>query len=101
MSSRARWREFSLILTMARLPAAKIEVSGTMLRLTGKFHGTITPTTPSGCGMTRLLAPKKVRRSTPRRCGRIHRRRCLAVCEMPSTAGTISARSVSWRERWP
>ena len=32
----------------------------------------MTPTTPSGCGMSRLRAPAKVRRSTFRRCGRIH-----------------------------
>ena len=36
--------------------AAKIAASGISVRLSGKFHGTITPTTPSGCGSTRLRA---------------------------------------------
>ena len=55
-SRRARWLEFSDILTIARLPAAKIAVSGANERFTGKFHGTMTPTTPSGCGISRLRA---------------------------------------------
>ena len=68
-SSSARRREFSDILTIARLPAAKMLTSGEKASRSGKFHGTITPTTPSGCGMTRLRAPGKVRRSTLRRRG--------------------------------
>ena len=56
ISRAAKCREFSLSFTMARLPAAKIVASGEKLRLRGKFHGTITPTTPRGCGITRLRA---------------------------------------------
>ena len=52
ISSSARCREFSDILTIARLPAAKMLTSGAKLRKSGKFHGTMTPTTPSGCGMS-------------------------------------------------
>ena len=57
ISKAASRREFSLIFTMARLPAAKMAVSGTKHRCSGKFQGTITPTTPSGWGITRLRAP--------------------------------------------
>ena len=35
-------------LIIARLPAAKTPASGAKVRLTGKFHGLITPTTPLG-----------------------------------------------------
>ena len=101
MNKRARWREFSLILTIARLPAAKIAVSGMKLRFNGKFHGTMTPTTPTGCGTTRLLASPNTRRSIERRCGFIHSPRCLRVLFRSSSTGTTSASSVSWRERWP
>ena len=36
--------------TMQRLPAARMEANGAKTMLTGKFHGAISPTTPSGCG---------------------------------------------------
>ena len=39
---------YSLGLIMHRLPADKIPASGVKVRLTGKFHGLITPTTPNG-----------------------------------------------------
>ena len=35
-------------LIVQRLPAARMPASGVNVRLTGKFHGLITPTTPSG-----------------------------------------------------
>ncbi len=35
-------------LIMQRLPAARMPASGVNVRFTGKFHGLITPTTPSG-----------------------------------------------------
>ncbi len=35
-------------LIITRLPAAKMPASGEKVRLTGKFHGEITPTTPFG-----------------------------------------------------
>ena len=60
ISNRVSVREFSLILTIARFPAARIAVSGTKLKFRGKFQGTMAPITPSGCGMTRLRDPRKV-----------------------------------------
>src|SRR6516225_8492112 len=87
----ARLREFSDILTMARFPAAKIAVSGAKVRLIGKFQGTMMPTTPSGCGRTRLWAPGYVRKSILRRCGFIHFFRCLQASWMPSNTTKYSA----------
>ena len=75
--------------------------SGRKLRLIGKFHGTITPTTPKGCGITRLEARPKILRSTARFCGCIQRPRCLSVTWMSLITGISSISIVSWRERWP
>ena len=38
----------SLGLIITRLPAAKMPASGVKVRLNGKFHGLMTPTTPLG-----------------------------------------------------
>jgi hypothetical protein len=93
--SLARRREFSDILTIARFPAAKMLTSGEKLSCSGKFHGTMTPTTPSGCGTTRFRARGKVIQSTLRRRGFIQllRRRLaswIAACTWKTSANSVS-----------
>ena len=101
ISKRLRAMEFSDILTMARLPAAKAEARGMKLRLIGKFQGTMIPVTPSGWGMTRFLPPKNMLWSTWRFCTFIHFFRCLIQSLMPSVTEMISANWDSCRERLP
>ena len=48
-------------LIMARLPAASTPARGVKVRLTGKFHGLMTPTTPLGWKRTSHLAPNRPR----------------------------------------
>ena len=46
-------------LIIARFPAAKILPKGPNVRVTGKFHGLITPTVPRGWYSTLSLAPRR------------------------------------------
>ncbi len=101
ISRRARWLEFSDILTMARLPAATTPVSGEKTIEIGKFHGTTMPATPSGCGITRARASGYCVTSRWRFCGFIHFFRCLIASRMPSWLRNSSAKTVSKRERHP
>jgi len=48
---------FSDILIITRLPAASADSAGTAVRLSGKFHIPMTPTTPSGVGCTSARTP--------------------------------------------
>ena len=48
---------FSDILIMTRLPAASAVSAGIAVRLSGKFHMPMTPTTPSGLGTTSARSP--------------------------------------------
>jgi hypothetical protein len=52
---------YSLGLIMHRLPADKMPARGVKVRLTGKFHGLITPTTPNGWYSTQDLAPNNAK----------------------------------------
>ena len=58
ISNSAKCLEFSDILTIAVFPAANTADNCENIKLMGKFHGTIIPITPSGCGITRFFAPK-------------------------------------------
>ncbi|MDT4884398.1 hypothetical protein FQZ97_1205340 [compost metagenome] len=69
--------------------------------MSGKFQGTITPTTPSGCGMTRLEAPGYIIMSMWRRDGFIHFFRFLMLSLMVSSTTKNSANSVSNSLRLP
>ena len=100
-SNSARWFEFSDILIIARLPAAKTPVSGEKAIEIGKFHGTTMPTTPTGCGVTRALASGYWVKSRCRFCGFIQDFRCLMTSRMPSWFISSSVSSVSKGERLP
>ena len=60
----------------------------------------MTPTTPSGCLITSLVAGSRCNGVATRRAF-IHRRTCRRVCRIAESTTKISARSVSCRERWP
>jgi hypothetical protein len=75
--------------------------SGAKDSISGKFHGTITPMTPSGWGITRLLEVGYTIRSILRFCGFIHFFRCLMLDLMSSSTMKNSANSVSKVERLP
>lgn len=88
------------ILTITRLPAAKAADAGSTVRLTGKFHGPMTPTTPSGDGSTSARRPNA---PAPRinRFGRIHAPRWALVCSITEIMPRISANSAAERDRDP
>ena len=86
---------------MARLPAAKAVAIGRKERFTGKFQGTMMPTTPSGCGITRFFAPGNMVWSTWRFCTFIHFLVRFTLSLMASVTEMHSANIDSWRERLP
>ena len=90
-------------LIIARLPAANTPARGAKVRLTGKFQGLITPTTPLGCHCTVALAPNRPRIAgvVLRFSGLIH----LATFSRANFSGPIepatSVRAVASGEREP
>lgn len=90
-------------LIIARLPAARIPASGAKVRLTGKFHGLITPTTPLGWNRTSALAPNRPRIAGVglRFSGRIHLVRLSRACCSEPMEPAMSVKAVASRERDP
>ncbi|MGY3464139.1 hypothetical protein ACVW0I_001010 [Bradyrhizobium sp. LM6.11] len=58
------------------------------------------PTTPSGCGISRLRAGKNCS-AVAMRCGAIQLFRCLVACRISENTIIVSAMVVSTAERWP
>ncbi len=77
------------ILIITRLPAAKAADAGSTTRLTGKFHGPITPTTPSGVGWTSARRPHS-RAAGISLVGRIHCATWDLVCSTTEVIPMIS-----------
>nr|CRL70341.1 hypothetical protein CPGR_01576 [Mycolicibacterium malmesburyense] len=80
------------ILIITRLPAAKAAAAGSTTRFSGKFHGPMIPTTPSGDGSTSARRPN----NRPERIGfvaRIHCATCDLVCSMTEIMPSISVNS--------
>ena len=73
-----------------------------MIRLTGKFHGAITPTTPLGWNSIHPLAPSRPSGAvTGRRSGRDQRSTCLIACLSGATEAAMSVTIDCSRLRWP
>lgn len=83
---------------MANTPA-----SGAKVRLTGKFQGLITPTTPLGCHCTVALAPNRPRIAGVVLCfsGFIHLVRCSRACFSGPIEPATSVSDVASGDREP
>jgi hypothetical protein len=90
-------------LIIARLPAASTPASGAKVRLTGKFQGLITPTTPLGWYRTSALAPNRPRIAgvVLRFSGRIHLARFSLAYFSGPIEPAMSVRPVASFERAP
>lgn len=88
------------ILIITRLPAANAAAAGKTVSWTGKFHGPMMPTTPSGDGTTSACSPNsRAARISP--VERIHCGTFDLVCSMTEIMPRISAKRAAERDREP
>ena len=88
------------ILIITRLPAANAAAAGSTTRLTGKFHGPMMPTTPSGVGCTSARRPNN-RAVRIGLVGRIHCFTWDLVCSTTDMMPTTSVNSDAALDRVP
>src|SRR4051794_21848338 len=81
------------ILTMTRLPAANAAEAGTTTSCSGKFHGPMMPTTPSGDGTTSAFRPT-TRTALISLVTRIHWGTWDLVCSITDTMPSTSVNNV-------
>ena len=88
------------ILIITRLPAANAAAAGRTTRLSGKFHGPMMPTTPSGVGSISARSPS-IRKGRNSRAGFIHCATWLLVCSMTGIMPSTSVNNEAGRDRVP
>ena len=88
--------------SMTRLPAASMPPKGLNASVTGKFHGDMLPTTPSGTCRTADFAPIQLYgKLERRRVGRIHAASCERAYLSALSGGKMSNNRVFNAERRP
>ena len=83
------------ILIITRLPAANAADAGSTTRLSGKFHGPMIPTTPSGEGSTSALQPEHRAPHASVVVARIHCGTWDLVCSITEIMPSISVNNES------